>query len=411
MPAVAAVSSAPQPPVPTTRVPVFNNPVVRYDVRPEQRGGSAQVRAPGAPSRITGAIVAALTSASAGATVSIAMFNASDDTLSKGGVDTRLIQTALRAASHRVRAIDVLVDSGHDRSLWRSLGRLPHLSVRACDGACFHRGSGIMHNKFLLVDNTTWTPGIEHVVLQLTANLTDAQLSNRNWNSGLQIAGDRALYDGYRHYFDQLWACAPGCVGAPNPQDFSGSPGSGMSVNLFPRVDGADPVLDELDALTDCSRDSEVDIAVNDWRMGGRGLEILDRLEQLQADGCRVRVIVQANEHAGIARVLPDSSLADAAHCTSHGRAAVDRMRLSPRVHSKYVLLRGTFRGVAHSTVVSTGSERFSGTSRVHDDETWLTLWAHPGHNPVNAAVYATYAANFDEMWSSTPVCAPPPPS
>jgi hypothetical protein len=206
------------------------------------------------------------------------------------------------------------------------------------------------------------------------------------------------------------------------PQDFTGTRGSGMSVAVFPRLGYDDPVLEELNDLTGCGKSGGVEIAVNDWRLDPRGLAILDRLEWLADRGCSVRVVVPegVNGH-GIGSLLPHSSLAETAHCTSHRDALRttdddtksttmpdqrDQRDFVPRVHSKYLLMAGRFRGIPNSTVVSTGSERLAGEARYRADETWMTLAATAPKHAANAAVHAQFKANFEEMYAVTPVCA-----
>lgn len=407
---------------PPTRLAIFNNPVANQAVA-VQRGErvTANVPVPGAPSALTAAIVSLLESATARSTVTVAMYSANSEDAAKLTGDASLVLRALRQAAGRVRAINVLFDGnrGGDQ-FWKPLVSMPRVTVRRCADACFHPGRAVMHNKFLLVDDTTWTPAREYVVLQLTANLSDGQLSSTHWNSALQIWGDEPLYGAYLGYHRQLSGCAPGCTGAPAPQDFIGSSGSGARLAFFPRARNDDPVLRELQALTGCGSRGGVDVAVNDWWQDLRGLALLKRLEQLAKLGCRVRIVVpEGVDGKRIGALLPRTSLAKTAHCTSfeaaeRSRAAASaeeedfqqRQRsLVPRVHSKYVLMNGIYRGKPSSTVVSTGSERFSGGSRNLADETWLTLAGRPGDRPANAAVYAQYRANFEQMYALTPRC------
>ncbi|MDQ1695457.1 MAG: hypothetical protein QOJ03_810 [Frankiaceae bacterium] len=403
----------PSPVPPPVHLGIFNNPLMRDSIDPQTRGGSDNaVIVPGAPSGITAEIVNVLASAAAHATVTIAMFTSSDDGLSGSSADTELIKSAIRDAAPRVRAINVLVDAGPNQTLWRSMRHVPHVAVRRCDGSCFHTGRGIMHNKFLLVDDTTWTSGREYVVVQMTANWKNVQLSSQHWNSSLQIWGDRTLYDGYLGYHRQLWRCAPRCHGAPARQDVEGKPGSGTHVYFFPRSNGDDPVLDPLFEVTACSSGDGIDIAINDWRRDRRGTAILARLEALAALGCPVRIVVEGSRKAGaMATGLPESSLATSSRCTPRGKTRTNLRTHPPMVHSKYVLIHGTFRGVPGTTVVATGSERFATRARDRDDETWLTLMSTPGQNVANAAVYAAFEANFDEMWAMTPPCPPVSPA
>jgi hypothetical protein len=413
----SGVLPAPKPSAPPTRLAIFNNPIANYSVAAGVGDKSAaSVRVPGAPSPLTAAIVSLLDSATPRATVTIAMYNASVSDATKTVGDASLVRRALRQTALRVRTLNVLVDGDRDgRAFWKPLMNLPRVTVRQCDSACYHRGSGVMHNKFVLVDDTRWTPGAEHVVLQLTANLSDGQLSNLHWNSAVQLWGDEQLYQAYLTYHRTLFRCAPACSGAPTPQNFAGSAPTGARLAVFPRAGADDPVLAELQALTSCGPGGGVDVTVNDWWQDSRGFALLARLEALARAGCRVRIVVpEGVEGERIGAVLPHSALAATSRCASSRAAQRARgeteglpqqRQLVPRVHSKYVLMRGVYHGVPNSTIVSTGSERFTGGARNLADETWLSLVSRPGQSMENAMLYAQFKANFDEMYAVTPRC------
>jgi len=403
LPALAAPTTA----APPYKLAFFNNPITgqNIDADPDGRGNSVPV--PGVPSAITTAIVGLFESAAAGSTIDVAMFQAGPGRISTGTTDTQLIKRAIKDAAQRVHAINFLADGSleEDQTFWDDIDRVNHVNVKRCNHACFRNGHALMHNKFMLVDNTTWTRGTERAVLQMTSNWRNSQLSSRLWNSALQLWGDRQLYNGYRSYFDQMWACAPWCAGEPRPQGFDGEPGSGVHVTLFPQKGVADPVLTELANVDSCAG-SEVDIAMNGWEADTRGMAILKQLEDLVTAGCVVRLVVQKSaDELSIGSMLPATVLGPTAHCTDSREERTDTTKLTPAVHSKYILIRGSFKGVKGSTVVSTGSERFVNASLSRADETWLKVVSTPSRNQDNAAVYAAYLANFDAMWASTPPC------
>lgn len=411
---------------PPTRVAFFNNPFATFtspEVTADAGAGPVAVpraAAPGGPSGITAAIVALLSSATARSTVTIAMYSANGGDAATPGSDTAYVRDAIRRAALRVAAVNVLVDGVRSTSFWEPLDAIPGVTVRRCRSACFFPGRSVMHNKFVLVDDTVWTPGRENVVLQMTANWNDGQLSRANWNSALQVWGDQRLYGAYLRYHRQLFSCSPRCTGAPKPQDADGALGTGARLAMFPRSGTDDPVLRELVALSRCGPGGGVDVAVNDWRQDRRGLAILARLEALARAGCQVRIVVpRGRDGVDIGALLPRTPLARTAHCTGFtapgypapaGDVTVpDPRTVLPRVHSKYILLRGTHDGVPNTLVVSTGSERFAAGARSRADETWLTLTAAAGSHVPNAAVYAQFAANFDRMYAVTPPCAASP--
>jgi hypothetical protein len=129
-------------------------------------------------------------------------------------------------------------------------------------------------------------------------------------------------------------------------------------------------------------------------------------------------VVQKTADERSIGAVLPSTNLAPTAHCTDGrddgedptGNGAetdepYDVTSLVPTVHSKYILIRGTYKGQKDAMVVSTGSERFVNASLNRADETWMKLISSPRDNQDNAAVYAAYLANFNAMWASTPAC------
>lgn len=399
--------------VPPYKLAFFNSPLTGQNVR-AHTGRADQIPVPGAPSQITTAIVSLFESAAKDATIEIAMYQASDSQLTDGTADTQLIKKAIKDAAPRVHAINILTDGflDEDQTFWDAVDKVSHVNVKRCNHACYRNGHALMHNKFMLVDNTNWTPNRENVVLQMTSNWRNAQLSSRLWNSALQLWGDQVLYAGYHSYFAQMWGCAPSCIGQPEPQAFDGKPGTGVHVTLFPHAGTDDPVLTELDGLDDCSG-AEIDIAMNGWLPDTRGLLILQKLEDLAAANCLVRIVVQkARDGTDIGNVLPTTVLGPTSHCTDGKNGndddkpgRTDTTKLAPTVHSKYILMRGKYLGEKGTTIVSTGSERFVGASLNRADETWLQVTSSPTHNPDNAAVYGAYLANFNAMWASTPSC------
>lgn len=410
---------------PPTRVAFFNNPVLTWSTPQLSAGDEGEALtiprtpSPGGPSGITTAIVSLLSSATARSTVTIAMYSANGGDAATPGSDTSYVREAIRQAARRGAAVNVVVDGVRSTSFWEPLDAMPGVTVRRCRSACYFPGRSVMHNKFVLVDDTVWTPGRENVVLQMTANWNDGQLARGNWNSALQVWGDQRLYDAYLRYHRQLFSCSPRCTGAPRPQDAAAA---GARLAVFPRAGADDPVLRDLVALSGCGPAGGVDVAVNDWRQDRRGLAILARLEALSRAGCEVRIVVpRGRAGVDIGSLLPRTSLARTAHCTGFAApgyptpvtdvSVPDPRTVLPRVHSKYVLLRGRYDGVPNMLVVSTGSERFAAGARSRADETWLTLTAAAGSHLPNAAVYGQFAVNFDRMYALTPPCSASPPT
>ena len=77
-------------------------------------------------------------------------------------------------------------------------------------------------------------------------------------------------------------------------------------------------------------------------------------------------------------------------------RALGDGSALPGRVHSKYLLVEGTYDGVRNARWVFTGSHNYNETSLRRNDETLLRLG--------NRAVYDQYVADFERMRAVAPL-------
>ena len=393
--------------LPPLKQAFFNEPLTAIE--------AFSLHTPGAPSQITTAIVDLVGSASNRATIRIAIYKA---ILSSVPTDVDVVIDALRTAAARGVTIKILADQKTKNSSANAFAALDsesnNVTVHYCNGGCY-TGQSIMHNKFLLVDDTVWTTSQdEDVVLQMTSNWTWLQLDAHYWNSAMQVWGDNQLYNGYAAYFDGLYACGnvtpSHCTGYPT-QAYSGAT---ATLNTFPQQSG-DPVKSEINNLA-CARLSgggnpAIDIAVGTWDISTRGNELAAALDARQ--NCSTQVTTQ------IRIVIPATSaqrqnlinLGLAPHCSTGTDEDEDpNFQLGdspyPAVHSKYMLISGVWNGASgDSRLVFTGSENFADNALTANDETWLRSWTVGSSDASNLEMYYEYEANFDRLFAESPLC------
>lgn len=387
----------------------FNNPL------------AYQTPQSGAPSAITTATLRLLAGAANAAHVHIAMFQASLAGDPDLAADASLIEQELVSDIQRGVTVDVVADYHKSHDFWNQVvsdlgsdaAAQGRFHVTYCKNSCYESGVGMMHNKFMLIDQLVLqTTAVEDMVLQTSANWDYKQLNSHYWNNALEVENDGPLYDGYLRYWTALKTCGSNtlqhCDNAPpsSVQNFSGS--AGEFVNVLPQTT-PDPVKDALDGITHCSLLSDaqnahttIDIAMNNWKAdarGGGGPDgILKRLRDLDAAGCPVRIVIPSS--APIASSLTGTDgVSLKAHCTGGGLTA-------PTQHNKYMLINGSFNSV-ESQVVFTGSHRFNVASMTTADDIWLRLLhSTSSSNAQNAALFTQYEDNFNQIWNSTPLCS-----
>jgi phosphatidylserine/phosphatidylglycerophosphate/cardiolipin synthase-like enzyme len=403
--------------LPPTRLAVFNTPTSGLGTS----GPGDDVAVPGAPSKITESIVALINAASPSATIRIAIFEFTDGLIGANELDeVDQIITALRLAMQRgVTVMGVAEEKKRaPGDPWAQLTApytvapdvvIPPATVYNCEDGCYNSSNSIakMHNKFMLIDDTVWSPNNEYVVVQMTANWTNRQLRDTYWNSMVQIWGDHALFAGYRTYWDGLRACvASACPTSYPDQSFQDDLG-GVTAQVSPQSSG-DPQKSQLSYIN-CGPlvPTVVDVAMAGWTNISRGQEIADSLSQLSADGCPVRIVVSRD--SDILPYLLEKEFSLPPHCTDTSGTDLDidpvAGGVTPALHSKYVLVNGTYGSQPLTRAVFMGSTNYTGPALTVNDEVWLKLASVGASFPENAGLYAQFSADFSSMWSQTLPC------
>lgn len=411
----------------------FNEPITTA-------GTATSPDAPGAPSGITAGIVSLILQAAEKSTIKIAMYHIGEPgTLPTDTLDSDLIIEALRRVHYQCDVtVQVITDAANVPT--KGTNELATFAtISTCYHGCFSGDNAdyLMHNKFMLINDMAWTNTAENLVVQMTANWTQGSLSDQWWNAMVAIWADSPLFASYNGYWDELYSCRrtgsrpAGCSGGTDPTQ-GGSGNTGASVNYFPQTSG-DPVITGIENV-DCSTTdpSTIQVMMSFWS-GLRGTSLADTdnsiakaLRARKVAGCVVQIVLPTDQETAVNALIA----AGLEHHCSADRRTSDLAglrtnevleeptepdlsgfdgRLGPAVHSKYMIINGTYSDDPNSAVVFVGSQNFTRGSLEDNDETWLKIWARGQQFPENRPVVEAFEANFAHIWASTPVCLLPP--
>ncbi len=371
---------------------VFNNP------HSDERG------------RIHEHIVCLIDGAPAGSEIQLAGYHFADQSIVdaltaaiKRKVKVKIIteRRFVSSSDHPDRAyfkqIQALIGSDKSKDSWAA-----SCAGSGDDGACI--GSFKMHNKMLTFSETH---GVENVTFITSSNFQHDLIRPQDnsgvfmWNSGYTVADNAGLYDWLaRKYFRDLAA-----DGAANPQYFedhdlpADEDMGDYKVFHTPRKSG-NTVLDILNKIkcrVDGSAPTVVRTAV--WAFSGEkstdpGVQIADRLWELDNEGCEVDIVataIAAGEHGPLRALLRKP--------TGDGGPEVREFydAKSFGVHEKNLMIDGWYDGKPDQKVVFTGSVNYTERSAHLNDETWLQI-----NDP---AAHDQFVANFGEVRYAAHTC------
>lgn len=374
-PSAASPDPTSSEPAPTPAVyPVFNEP------------------RPAAPDpRINAELTRLVAEVPAGETISASLFVVAPgypfvDALLAAHARGVAVRVVLDSADGQSAATNEAVDQTHDKlaAVLGSDPAAPSFIVR-CTAACISKEpDSINHNKFVLMSRSG---ELSDVVFQSTANVRSDGSGDGAWNAATVSSGSPELFASYLTYFGNLASR----MDVPDG-DYGGTVQPARSVerwtpHYFPRTDGVDPVAKTLEKV-DCRLiPTKVEVMAAFFTR----VKVRNRLNDLAAAGCDVRVIARSDTITG-------------EFCNS--LAAPVAVRLSDRptptsvgIHGKYLIISGGFGG-SERRIVWMGSQNFTRNALVRNDETFLLI--------EDAALHAQFADNFERIWSHpsvTPGC------
>ncbi|MER8002511.1 phospholipase D-like domain-containing protein [Streptomyces sp. NPDC095613] len=306
-----------------------------------------------------------------GNTQSGRLIRASLYALTDQGYADALTSAHTRGVNIRVVLDSKFADRDAARNLIAALGtdRSARSWVQVCteNAACIgNSGSGLInHNKFFTFSRIGDAGEAEDVVIQTSANQTPVN-TDKYWNNAYTVVGNTALYTAYVGYFDDLAAMKK------NSDYFTQGKVGTEKYYFFPQRTG-DIVVSILSNLS-CADNGKVSVAAFALHRD----EVAAKLKAMAGQGCSIRVVYH------------DSN--DAAELTGHRNIDLRRLSTSDGylVHSKYVLIEGTYAGHADTKWTFTGSHNLDYSSLRENDEALLRL--------EGAAPYDAYLRDFTSL-------------
>ncbi len=312
--------------------------------------------------------------APAGSTISIAIYHFTDTTVSTDllaardrGVNVRLVADYSSASSAPVVSLVNALGTDQAKSSW--------VTLCTKDAACIgSTGTPIMHNKFFLFSSTS---GSTNVVVQSSANLTKANAENY-WNNAVTVVGNTDLYNGYLSYFKDLAAKRK------NSDYYRTVSAGNVKAYFFPRAGttaDTDTVYNMLNENVTCEGNTSVGtqtgrtiIRIGMWYFSRDN--IARKLRELADRKCWIEVVYTT---------MDDGSRS---YLSGHDRIVLYRIDDGTHiVHSKYLLVEGTYAGVKDSKWVFTGSHNYTNAALRENDEALVRIQSN--------AIHDQYRANF----------------
>ncbi|MFI7353511.1 phosphatidylserine/phosphatidylglycerophosphate/cardiolipin synthase family protein [Streptomyces avidinii] len=411
---------------------VVRNPGFVVPASPTAHFNNPRIGTPDETGRINNQLIDLIDHAAPGTTITGSMFSFTDNAVadalvhaSKNGVKIRLV---LDSSALPVPAMDWLAPQNTDPAknpppaqvppvevnpysefpkLLRQLGadRTKDSFVYACPrfrGCIGGRPAAeigknpINHNKYFLFEKVG---AVDDVVFQSSANLTGVQMT-KYFNNAVTVPS-RQLYTAYEGYFRDQLAYSTDADGEPDYHRLSAQPRAAGAYTAYfsPRREAGadfreDPATDTaLDILAPVNCTSGTKIRVGMYAF--TRYQIADRLVALREAGCDVYVFVndEKDEVGDKARArLLDGGLNLVANC--YVAPSADPEKKVVGLHSKYLLIEGTYEDRPNRALVFTGSQNYTYPSLRGYDETILKI--------DDKAVYNAFEHNFDDVLSGS---------
>ena len=275
-------------------------------------------------------------------------------------------------------AVKALRAAGLDDITWCGSSSASVSGSSACIG---NFSNSINHNKFF----TFSTSGsYKRVVLVTSQNLTFTQ--DNLFNNAVVVHEDYDLYDHFTAYFNDLRAERKNNNYYSSTNGYYKSPNTDVTIYHSPRATG-DSAANVLSYVTKYESGCSIDVA--EAMFTDARPEVASQLLRIARLGCKVRVVY------GSMGTAVYSTLKGSANVSLKKYYDAETSNIEGRVvglHSKYLIVKGNYNGVAGRTIVFTGSHNLTGPSLRNHDETFMKI-EHP-------TVSTGFQGNFATLWS-----------
>jgi phosphatidylserine/phosphatidylglycerophosphate/cardiolipin synthase-like enzyme len=301
-------------------------------------------------------------------------------------------------AHKRGVAVKVLVDDKHNYLAHRRLRQALGADRRApsyfyvCDSGCRIGRGGSQHSKFLTFSRAG---GKSEIVMMSTANLTGPG-ATWGWNDNNTWSGSTGIYRGFVDIFEQMSrdrrVADPFRVVRQGPFAFYFFPQPGATLAQDPTARALSNVRCS-GARDGAGIEGRTVIRVAMFGMiGTRGLYLARKLRMLDAQGCRVEVILAKPARKVILELRrPGPNGGVTVHDSRYDRDLDGRP--DKYVHLKTMLISGNYDGDPSAWTVFTGSQNWFPRSQTHDDELVVQMRLR--------TKWARYNQHFLDIWNN----------
>jgi len=268
--------------------------------------------------------------------------------------------------------------TGPARTVIQALGAKVTLCTQ--DAACIgNLTSPIMHNKFFLFSSTS---GSTNVVVQSSANLTRGN-AETHWNNAVTLVGNTALYNGYLSYFNDLAAKVK------NNDYYRTVAAGSVKAYYFPRAgsnESTDTIYNMLTDNVTCEGNASTGTQT------GRTI-IRIAMWYFSRDDIARRLRALADQKCWIEVVYTTLDAGSAGYLSGHDRIVLYQISGNYIVHSKYMLIEGTYAGQKDTKWVMTGSHNYTNAALRENDEALIRIQSASIHDQYRSNFWALRAA------------------
>jgi phosphatidylserine/phosphatidylglycerophosphate/cardiolipin synthase-like enzyme len=232
----------------------------------------------------------------------------------------------------------------------------------------------INHNKFAIFSKVITTDGVkENLVFQTSHNFTVAD--TRKVQDAVVIS-EKGLYDAYLNYWTDMRSKAASGMSMYEYKEYSNQT-SGIYAYFLPKRKngtsfGDDSIIEFLNALTNVST-ATIKIGMSDWTATRKN--IVDKLAVLQSQGAKIEVIAKSSIDSEILVALEQLRIKGAYVKVLN---MTDNSKPKMNIHSKFMLLTGTWKGKENTKILITGSHNFTLNALRNNNETIVLLQDSP---------------------------------
>ena len=299
-----------------------------------------------------------------------------------------VLDALLRAYSRGVR-VRIVLDSGDGQKakknaavdaayarLAETLGTSGDSFARQCVRSCItDEPDSINHNKFAAFSATG---GSQHVTFQGTGNLRADGSGDSAYNAAVILRGDRVTYEQFIGYFEDLYTERR--VTKDNYDGYRRPlPSGSVTAHFFPRTDKTDTLSGYL-RTTNCTWQPTTVRVMAPFFSRKR---VRNTLRNMASAGCNVQVLARQDTMTRDFCERLEPAFVKIAPAPTKDRVTI---------HSKYVLVDGSYNGGLDQRITWVGSHNLTDNALERNDETFMQF--------SDPAVSTAFSGNWDRLWN-----------